>query len=93
MDDLITERNFESQAIGQASKVIDVLGLFVLYVIHGCLYNQVLADVQLTGAGIICLYCNRCNDAKYCAAWTKGLPLLTGHILYIRSANRVACLT
>ena len=29
-----------------------------IHVIHGCLYNQALADVQLTGAGIQWLDCN-----------------------------------
>ena len=44
MDDLTTERSFDSQAMC----VIDVLG---------CLYNQALADVRSTGAGTKCLYC------------------------------------
>ena len=32
--------------------------LSYLYVIRGCLYDRVLADVRSTGAGIECLYCN-----------------------------------
>ena len=50
MDDLKTERTFDSQS----TWVIDVLGLFF---IHGCLYNQALADVRSTCARIKCLYC------------------------------------
>ena len=36
------------------------LRLFRLFfdVIHGCLYNQTLTDVQSTGAGIKYLYCS-----------------------------------
>ena len=52
MDDLTTECSFDSQAMW----VIDLLDLF-FDVIHGCLYNQALADVQVTGAGTECLYC------------------------------------
>ena len=48
MDDLTTERRFDSQA----TWVIDVLGLSFGHVIHGCFYNQALADVRSTGAGI-----------------------------------------
>ena len=32
---------------------------FPLHVIHGCLYNQALADVKATSAGIKCLYCRK----------------------------------
>ena len=35
-----------------AKWIIDVLGLFLLHVIRGSLYNQTLADVRSTGAGI-----------------------------------------
>ena len=52
MDEFTTERGFDSKA----TWVIDVLGLFSWHVNHGCLYNQALADVQSTGAGIKCLY-------------------------------------
>ena len=52
MDDLITERSFDSKA----TLVSYVLGF---HVIHGCLYNQVLADIRSTGAEIKCLYCIR----------------------------------
>ena len=45
MDDLTTERSFDLQA----TWVINVLGLF-FEVIHGCLYNQALPDVGLSGA-------------------------------------------
>ena len=51
IDNLITEHSFDSQA----TRVFDVLGLFYGNVIHGCLYNQALADVQSTGEGIRCL--------------------------------------
>ena len=51
--DLTTERSFDSQA----TWVIDVLGISIWHVIHGFLYNQALADVRSTGAGIKCLYC------------------------------------
>ena len=53
MYDLTTERSFDSQA----TLVIDVLGSFCWYVIHGCLYNPALSKVRSTGAGIKCLYC------------------------------------
>ena len=43
----------------QPTWVIDVLGLLFWHVIHGCLYNRALADVQSTGAGIKCLYCKQ----------------------------------
>ena len=46
MDDLTTERSFDSQG----TWVRGVLGLIFCHVIHGCLYNQALADVQSTGA-------------------------------------------
>ena len=46
-----TERSFNSHA----TWVID--WLFCWHVIHGCLYNQALADVRSTGSGITCLYC------------------------------------
>ena len=54
MDDLTTERSFGSQA----TWLTDVLGLFfnILYV--GVFYNQALADVRSTDAGIKCLYCS-----------------------------------
>ena len=52
MDYLTTERSFDSQV----TWVIDVIGLFFWHVIHGCLYNQALEDVWLTGARIKCLY-------------------------------------
>ena len=48
MDDPTTERSFDLQA----TWVIDALGLF-----FECSYNQALADVCSTGAGIKCLYC------------------------------------
>ena len=48
IDDLTTERSFDSQA----TWVIDELFLFYLHAIHGRLYNQALADVRSTGAGI-----------------------------------------
>ena len=59
MDNLIAERNFDSQA----TWVIDVLGLFV-DVIHGYLYKEALADSRSTDAGIkrqyyIIFHCTR----------------------------------
>ena len=51
MDDLTTEHSFDSQA----TWVIDVFGLFAKCVIHGCLYNQALADVRPTVVGIKCI--------------------------------------
>ena len=52
LDDLTTERSFESQA----TWVIDVFGL-ILHIIHVSLYNQALVDARLNGAGIKCMYC------------------------------------
>ena len=49
---LTTERSF----VSQATWVIDVLGLFFCHDINGCLYDQALAGVRLTGAGIRCPY-------------------------------------
>ena len=62
MEDLTTDRSFDLQDMW----VIDVFGIFFsdVRVIHGCLNNQVLADVQLTGAGIRCLYC-RLHDRHW----------------------------
>ena len=48
MDDLTTD--------SPATWVIDVLGL-LFDIKHRCLYNQALANVRSTGAGIKCLYC------------------------------------
>ena len=55
IDDLATERSFDSQA----TWVIDVLrlSLLSLYNFHGYVYNQTLADDLSTGAGIKYLYC------------------------------------
>ena len=64
------------------------------HVIHGCLYNQALADIRSIGAGIKCLYC-RCYYISTCPAskfLKKGLSgkyilvladfLKTSHIFY-----------
>ena len=48
MEYVTTERSFESQA----TCVFDMLGSFLRYVIRGCLHNQALADVWVTGAGV-----------------------------------------
>ena len=40
--------------------------------IHGCFYQQALADVRSTGAGIKCLYCNRLVP---CTCLLHGLVL------------------
>ena len=40
-----------------ATWIIDVLGLFCDMLSMGVLYDQALANVWSTGAGIICLYC------------------------------------
>ena len=52
MDYLKTKRNFGLQG----TCVIDAHGWYFWHAIHGRLYNQTLADVQSTGAGIKCLY-------------------------------------
>ena len=52
-DDLTTGLSFDSKA----TWVTDVLSMLFWHVIHGCLYNQALADIRSTGAGIKCLYC------------------------------------
>ena len=48
MDDLTTERSFDSQA----TWVIDVLGFPFGHLIHNYLYNRALADVRSPGAEI-----------------------------------------
>ena len=53
MDELKTERSFDLQA----TWVIEVLHLSFWHAIHERLYNQAMADIQSTGAGIKCLYC------------------------------------
>ena len=53
MDNLTTECSFDSQAMW----VIDLLGL--IFLLFWCLYDQALADIRSTGAGIKCLYCRR----------------------------------
>ena len=53
MDDITSVRSFDTLA----EWVIDVLALFFGHVIHMCLFNQALADIQSTGAGVKCLYC------------------------------------
>ena len=50
MDDLTTENSFNSQATWVIMSLIYLLD-------PGCLYNQALADVRSTGAGIRCVYC------------------------------------
>ena len=52
MDDLTTERSYDVQAMW----IIDVLGFFIHF-IHRRVYNQALADVRSTGAGIKCQHC------------------------------------
>ena len=34
-----------------------VIAVFGLFGWHGCLYNQAVADVRMTDAGIKCLFC------------------------------------
>ena len=53
MDDITTERSFDSQATWS----IDAIGLF-LEIFHGRLYNQTLEDVRSNDADIECLYCS-----------------------------------
>ena len=48
------ERAFDSQA----TWVMGVIGLFFGVLSFAFSYNQALADVRSTGAGIECLYCN-----------------------------------
>ena len=62
-----TERSFDSQAIW----AIEVLGLFSWHVINGCLYNQALADVRSTGAGIKCLYCMSLTHSWFTKEWRR----------------------
>ena len=52
MDDLTTERSFDSQA----ALVIDMLGLFFDTLSMGVCTTRRLADVRSTGAGIKWLY-------------------------------------
>ena len=52
MNDLITERTFDSQTTWET----DVNGFF-LEMLSAGVYKLELADVRLTGAGITCLYC------------------------------------
>ena len=60
VDCLKTERSFGLQV----TCVIDVLGWYFWHVIHGRLFEQTLADVRLTGAGINWLYCNWLVELK-----------------------------
>ena len=60
MDDLTTERTFNSHA----TWVIDVLNLF-FDVFHGCLRNQSLE--VLTSVEIECLYCSTVADIAVAA--------------------------
>ena len=48
-----TERSFDLQVACHCYAWV----IFLLHDIHWCLYNQALADVRSTGAGIKCLYC------------------------------------
>ena len=50
---LTTQCSFDLQAMW----VIDGPGVFTLHIINVCLYNQALADVRSTGAGINYLHC------------------------------------
>ena len=68
MDDLITERYFDSQAMS----VIDVLGFF-WHVIHEGSYSRAVADVRSTGVGIKCLYCTTHTDSPA----EHGGPMIT----------------
>ena len=43
--------------IGELHGSLMCFDMFLWHVIHGCLYNQALADVRSTDAGIKCLYC------------------------------------
>ena len=52
MDDLITE----STLIRNLCVSLMCMACFFWHFIHGCLYNQALADVRSTGAGIKYLY-------------------------------------
>ena len=66
-------------------RVIDVLGLFCWHAIHGCLYNQALADVRSTGVGIKC---------RYCRSWTPSpIVMIIGechirNVLYVSGVKR-----
>ena len=50
--ELTTERSVDSSS----TWVTDVLGISFCHIIHGCLFNQALADFRSTGAGIKCMY-------------------------------------
>ena len=52
MHDLTAESSFDSQ-----SYLGNCFAWFIFYVTYRCLYNQALADVRSTGAGIKCLHC------------------------------------
>ena len=69
MDDLTTERSFDSQG----KWVVNVLGLFLLTCYPWVFAQPALTDVRSTGAGIKCLYCK----------WHRLVPLsleVLGHI-------------
>ena len=55
MDYLTTKHSFDSQA----TWVIDMFGLLFCHLMFGCVYNQALADVRSTGAGIE--FCTACS--------------------------------
>ena len=53
MDDLTTERSFDSKA----ARVIDAVGLSFYMLSMGACTTRRLADVRSTDTGIKCLYC------------------------------------
>ena len=78
MDDLATECSFDSQD----TWVIGVLSLIFWHVIQGCLHNQVLADVQLTGERITCLYCIVTYQSRNSIQWnlSNWTPVYIEHL-------------
>ena len=71
-DFTVTKRSFDYIA----TRVIDVLD-FLTFSLHGCFYNQVLADVRSTGAGVKCPYCKFHNTCSYVL-----LPFVLLHNIY-----------
>ena len=65
MDDLTTEQIFDSLAAWH----IDVLGLFFLHLIRGCLYDQTHPDVQSTDSGNKYLYCTTKTGFESHVTW------------------------
>ena len=82
MDDPTTERSFDFQ-----SYMGHWCPWFIFDIIYGCLYNQELADVRSTGAGIKYLYCStRMLDCYYLEGKHSVSPL-TMDLAYVIRVN------